>query len=187
MHIGVDVGGTNTDAALLDGTNVLSSVKSPTTSDIGAGIVNAIGQILKESGCLVEDIECVMIGTTQFTNAFVEGKNLNKVAVFRAALPATQSVMPMVEFPIHLSNPIGKHFYLVKGGYEFDGRLINPLDEEAVAEGAKAIVALGIKSVVVTSVFTPLTMRWKKRWQKLSPPLHRMSILPCRVKSDGLD
>ena len=33
-RIGVDVGGTNTDAALVDGTEVVASVKAPTTDDV---------------------------------------------------------------------------------------------------------------------------------------------------------
>ena len=112
MHIGVDVGGTNTDAALLDGSRVVASVKSPTTHDVGSGIVAAISSILKSSGCAVTDVSSVMIGTTQFTNAFVEGKKLVPVAVIRAGLPATRGVMPMTEFPPHLTSQIGRQSYL---------------------------------------------------------------------------
>ena len=42
MRIGIDVGGTNTDAVLMDGTEVLSSVKTATTPDVTAGIVTAL-------------------------------------------------------------------------------------------------------------------------------------------------
>ena len=41
MRIGVDVGGTNTDAALMDGAMVLASVKSPTTDDIACGVISS--------------------------------------------------------------------------------------------------------------------------------------------------
>ena len=167
MHIGVDVGGTNTDAALLDGNRVLSSIKSPTTGDVGRGVVGAIGQVLKQSGCQVTDITSVMIGTTQFTNAFVEGKKLVPVATFRAALPATRDVMPMVEFPPHLKGPIGDLSYLVKGGYEFDGRHISPLDEMAVASGARDMKARGVKSAAVSSVFAPINDTMEKRMAEI--------------------
>lgn len=167
MHIGVDVGGTNTDAALLDGNRVLSSIKSPTTGDVGRGVVGAIGQVLKQSGCQVTDITSVMIGTTQFTNAFVEGKKLVPVATFRAALPATRDVMPMVEFPPHLKGPIGDLSYLVKGGYEFDGRHISPLDEMAVASGARDMKARGVKSAAVSSVFAPINDAMEKRMAEI--------------------
>ena len=41
-RIGIDVGGTNTDAVLIDWTTVLAAVKSPTTSDVMSGVVNSI-------------------------------------------------------------------------------------------------------------------------------------------------
>lgn len=167
MHIGVDVGGTNTDAALLDGNKVLSSIKSPTTDDVGLGVVGAIGQVMQQSGCRVSDITSVMIGTTQFTNAFVEGKKLVPVATFRAALPATRDVMPMVEFPPHLKEPIGDLSYLVAGGYEFDGRSIAPLDELAVAKGARDMKARGVRSAAVSSVFAPINDTMEKRMAEI--------------------
>ena len=42
MHIGIDVGGTNTDAVLMDGTRTLAGVKHSTTPDVTSGIVQAI-------------------------------------------------------------------------------------------------------------------------------------------------
>jgi N-methylhydantoinase A/oxoprolinase/acetone carboxylase beta subunit len=71
VRIGVDVGGTNTDAALMDGVRVVASTKSPTTSDIAGGIVTAIRDVLRKVRADARSIRSVMIGTTQFTNAFV--------------------------------------------------------------------------------------------------------------------
>lgn len=167
MHIGVDVGGTNTDAVLLDGSKVIASVKSPTTHDVGSGIVAAIGSIMTSSGCDVADISSVMIGTTQFTNAFVEGKKLVPVGVVRAALPATRGILPMTEFPPHLISQIGRQSYLVEGGYDFDGSEINKLDERAVADAARDMRLRGIKSVVVSGVFTPINDAMENRMAEI--------------------
>ena len=167
MHIGVDVGGTNTDAALMDGNQVLASIKSPTTKDIGLGIVDAVRSVLDQSGVDLSQITSVMIGTTQFTNAFVEGKKLVPVATFRAALPATESLLPMVEFPPHLAEPIGRVSYLVRGGYEFDGREISPLDEIAVSKAARGMKKLGIKSAALSCVFTPINDSMEKRMAEI--------------------
>src|SRR5437660_11194803 len=41
-RIGIDVGGTNTDAVLLDGARVVHAVKTPTTEDVTGGIVAAL-------------------------------------------------------------------------------------------------------------------------------------------------
>ena len=167
MHIGVDVGGTNTDAVLLSGHRVLASIKSPTTDDIGQGIVSAIRSILSSSGVDVSEIECVMIGTTQFTNAFVEGKKLVPVATIRACLPATESLAPMVDFPEHLASPIGRNSYLIKGGYEFDGREISQLDEHGVISAIHDIKRRGISSIALSCVFSPMNDKMEKRVAEL--------------------
>ena len=163
MRIGVDVGGTNTDAVLMQGNKVLASIKSPTTADVGGGIVHAISGVLDDSGVAPAAIESVMIGTTQFTNAFVEGKRLVEVGIIRAALPATRSVEPLLDFPERLAKAVGNHAFLVPGGYEFDGREIAPLGEKEVAEAARAIKAKGLRSVAISCVFSPMNSDMEKR------------------------
>ena len=76
LRIGVDVGGTNTDAVLLRGREVLASHKAPTTSDVGGGIIAAISQVLTSSRVPAQSIVAVMIGTTHFTNALIEARHL---------------------------------------------------------------------------------------------------------------
>ena len=78
MQIGVDVGGTNTDAVLMSGRDVVDGYKSATTEEPGLGIINAVSKILEKNKTNSKDIESVMIGTTQFTNAFVEKCVTNK-------------------------------------------------------------------------------------------------------------
>lgn len=163
MRIGVDVGGTNTDAVLMEGNKVLASIKSPTTADVGGGIVQAIRGVLSESAIAPGAIESVMIGTTQFTNAFVEGKRLVEVGIIRTALPATASVEPLLDFPPRLAKAVGNHAFLVPGGYEFDGREIAPLGEKEVADAARAIKARGLRSVAISCVFSPMNGDMEKR------------------------
>ena len=167
MRVGVDVGGTNTDAVLMDGEKVVASFKAPTTADVGGGIVNAIGSVLAQSSIVAARIESVMIGTTQFTNAFVEGKRLVEVGIIRAALPATASVQPLLDFPERLANAVGDHSYLVPGGYEFDGREISPLGEREVAEAARDIKAKGLRSVAISCVFSPINSAMEKRMAEI--------------------
>lgn len=50
-RIGIDVGGTNTDAVVLDeNLNLISAVKSPTTEDVMSGIENAMEAVLAGEG-----------------------------------------------------------------------------------------------------------------------------------------
>ena len=63
MRIGVDVGGTNTDAVLLSGRNVLGAVKRPTSKDVSSGISEAITALISECAITPDAIDAVMIGT----------------------------------------------------------------------------------------------------------------------------
>ena len=98
MRIGVDVGGTNTDAVLVDGRDVLAEAKTPTTADVTGGISSAIRTLVESSGVAASSVQAVMIGTTHFTNAVVEARRLAPTGVIRLGLPATEA-LPMVAWP----------------------------------------------------------------------------------------
>ena len=88
IRLGIDVGGTNTDAVAMDGQTLLARTKVPTTEDVTSGIFSALEEILNQISPGRRP-GAVMIGTTHFTNALVERKGLTPTAVLRLALPAT--------------------------------------------------------------------------------------------------
>ena len=45
-RIGIDVGGTNTDAVLIQDDSVVAGVKTPTTEDVTGGILNALKDLV---------------------------------------------------------------------------------------------------------------------------------------------
>jgi N-methylhydantoinase A/oxoprolinase/acetone carboxylase beta subunit len=163
MRVGVDVGGTNTDAVLMDGKRVVGKYKTPTTPDVTTGIRRALERVLAQTDVSVDQIEAVMIGTTHFTNAVVERKRLMEVACIRLGLPATECLPPMVDWPAELREALGNHRYLCHGGYEFDGRAISPLDEEEIERVAKDIRKKGIRSVAISAVFSPINSEVEER------------------------
>lgn len=163
MRIGIDVGGTNTDAVLMDGNDVLAEVKTPTTADVTSGIVTAIRSLLSERDVDIADVQAVMIGTTHFTNAVVEAKRLVPTAAVRLGLPATQALPPMVDWPDRLRQALGNHTYLCHGGHEFDGREISPLDPDELRRVAADIGAKGIRSIAISSVFSPVNAEFEQR------------------------
>ena len=163
IRIGVDVGGTNTDAVLMDGNDVKAVYKAPTGKNIDEGIMAAVRNVLNMSRVAAGDIQAVMMGTTRFTNAFVERKHLQEVGVIRLALPATRGVPPMVDWPDDIAAVIGKHHYMVAGGYEFDGTPISRLDEKAIASAAKDMQTKGIRKVAVSGVFSPVNSAMEER------------------------
>lgn len=156
MRIGVDVGGTNTDAVLMDGRSVVATHKAPTSQDVTQGIVAAIRTVLTDSATAAPDITSVMVGTTHFTNAFVERRGLERVAVLRLALPAARGLPPMIDWPGDIAEAVGQHHTMVRGGYEFDGREINPLDTGAVRKAAADIAANDIRAIAISCIFSPV-------------------------------
>ena len=163
MILGVDVGGTNTDAALMDGASLIASGKLPTTPDVGDGIVSAIRLILRDSGVPAERIQCVAIGTTHFTNAFVAREGLLNVGLIRIALPASSGVLPMSDWPADLAAAIGENMVLVGGGYHVDGRVDSELDELAVRDAARRFRGNGLKTVAISALFSPVNDDMERR------------------------
>ena len=163
MRIGVDVGGTNTDAVLMQEDKVRAFIKTPTTKDVGKGIVSAVSSILEKSGTEHSEIESIMIGTTQFTNAFIERKRLVKVGIIRLGLPASSSLRPLIDWPRDLVDRIGSHVVMANGGYQYDGQVISALDEGQIRQAAKQFREKGIRSVAISCVFSPLNNEMEKR------------------------
>ncbi len=159
MRIGIDVGGTNTDAVTLDGDTVVAAVKRATTPDVLSGVVAALGALRADRA----PVTAVMIGTTRFVNALVEADGLTPVAVVRLGLPATAALPPLVDWPERLRAAVGGHVHLCHGGNEYDGRELSPLDPGELRAVAAAIAARGVRSVAITSVFSPVSAECELR------------------------
>ena len=94
--LGIDVGGTNTDAVLVDeNRTVVVDIKYPTSADIYDGILGAMRTVLEVSGVDPKQIHQAMLGTTQCTNAIVERKNLAPIGILRIGAPATTGIRPI--------------------------------------------------------------------------------------------
>jgi N-methylhydantoinase A/oxoprolinase/acetone carboxylase beta subunit len=156
-RIGLDVGGTNTDAILIEGDAVTAAVKSPTTEDVTSGILNSLSELVAKAGQAATDVDAVMIGTTHFTNAVVQRRGLTRVAAIRICLPSCASLDPMIDWPDDLRRAVDPLIFLTEGGHEYDGRPIVPLDEAAIEHAAVRIRDAGIRAVGITAVFSPLT------------------------------
>ena len=156
MRIGIDVGGTHTDAVLLNGDEILAVTKQLTTADAVTGIVAALDAVLSEGAVKQSQIDMVMIGTTQFTNAIVERRQLSRVAAIRIVLPAGKGLVPMVDWPNDLAHAINGKGYLLTGGYLYDGRPAAELDDDEIDDVIRDLVASGIKNIAISSAFSPM-------------------------------
>ncbi len=163
IKIGIDVGGTNTDAVVMEGGRVIGSVKAPTSPDVMAGVSAALAGALRQSGVEAAGVDVVMLGTTHFTNAVVQRRDLAPTAAVRLGLPATAALPPMVDWPEDLREAIGNHAFLAHGGHEFDGRPITPLDPDELAGIGAEIARRGIRTIAVSSVFSPVNTEVERR------------------------
>lgn len=155
-RIGIDVGGTNTDAVLMRGNDVIAAVKRFTTQDVGSGVVDAVTSLLSQAGTLDAPVRAVMIGTTQFVNAFIQRRNMEPVAIIRIALPKGDGVPPLAGWPEDIADGYGSKIYMVGGGAFYDGRDYAPLDEEVIADAAREASAAGIRAFAISANFAPI-------------------------------
>lgn len=137
--LGIDTGGTYTDAVLLDpiASKVLSKAKSPTTrEDLAIGIEKSIGQLdLKGAG----EIEKVVLSTTLATNAIVEGEGRPTGLILigdrpKGELPETNVAQ-------------------VRGRVNIKGKEVIPLDEDEVLEACRSI-APQVEAIAVSGMMS---------------------------------
>ncbi len=149
--VGVDTGGTYTDAAIIDAGShrVIASAKAITTKgDLAIGVAEAITRAvgLLPQGLQPQDISLVSVSTTLATNAVVEGHGSAVGVVligFDAAMVTRTGIAQA--FP-------GMPVETVAGGHDHNGDARVPLDLEAL-EAALSRMADKVDAFAVASAF----------------------------------
>jgi N-methylhydantoinase A/oxoprolinase/acetone carboxylase beta subunit len=91
MLLGVDVGGTFTDAVLVAGDRLYTAKAPSTPRNQSDGVMTAVRAALEAAGATARDVEAFAHGMTVATNALLEGKGA------RTALVATDGFTDVVE------------------------------------------------------------------------------------------
>ena len=91
MLLGVDVGGTFTDAVLIDGERIHTAKVPTTPDDQSAGVIAAVEEVLQRAGARAADVEFFAHGMTVGTNALLEERGA------RTALIATRGFADLLE------------------------------------------------------------------------------------------
>ncbi|MEX0369950.1 MAG: hydantoinase/oxoprolinase N-terminal domain-containing protein [Tateyamaria sp.] len=126
--LGVDTGGTYTDAVLMqDEDRVLARAKALTTRhDLAVGVGQAVRAVLDDAGIDAASVGLASLSTTLATNALVEGQG-GRVALifigFREKDLAAQGLKDALG-----DDPV----CVVEGGHHHDGAEVAPLDETAL-------------------------------------------------------
>ena len=157
-RLGIDVGGTNTDAVILDDRNrVAAKAKASTTPDVSSGIDEAVGRVLAQSKLPHGSVTNAMLGTTHATNAIVERRGLSKVGAIRLAGPSGFAIPPFIEWPQDLLQALGCPAVIVRGGYEYNGTPLALPDRDEIRRALETISRKGAEALAVSCVFSPIS------------------------------
>ena len=154
LSIGVDVGGTNTDAVVLDGEGrVRAWTKRATTDDITGGIRAGIADVLATIGEDRSRVSRVMLGTTHATNAIVQRRQLDRVAMIRLGAPAATEYPPLTGWPDDLVRMVLAGSAMLGGGHMVDGTPISPLDRDGILRFVDGLD--DFDAIAVAGIFSP--------------------------------
>ena len=159
--LGVDTGGTFTDAVIvdMDDFTIVAKKKSPTThEDLSIGLYNAVDGVLSESGIDPSQIVTVGISTTLATNSVLEDMGGRVGLILIGWNPSD---------PINFGED--KHAF-IRGGYDSRGRAINSLNLE---ETTKAImeVSKDVDAIAISGLFANVNATQERKVKKLAMDL----------------
>lgn len=172
--IGVDVGGTFTDAVLDDDAGKIVAAKAPSTPpDYSRGVMDVITVLAEQLGQSVEEMlgntHHIAHGTTSSLNALVMG-NVPPVGFITTQGHRDSIFIMNVEgrylgsAPEELQNVLGqskqhalipkRHALEVVERLDRDGNVVVPLDEESVRVAARVLIDQGIRSIAVSTLWS---------------------------------
>jgi len=160
----VDVGGTFTDCLVMDETGLLEKFKAPTTpNDPSIGLMNALKKAAKYYKADIRDflgqIEVLVHGTTLATNILINERGTKAGMIttkdFRDSIEMRRGIKPIEVSLYNLFIPPNRPLIPrsrrigVEERTLFDGRIMTPLDEDAVRAAVRKFQAQAVKSIAV--------------------------------------
>jgi N-methylhydantoinase A len=141
MLVGIDVGGTTTDAVIVEGGRVLKTAYVPTDHEnLMNCMLRALDDLVK--GIDTSRIERVVLSTTIITNMIAEGKT-DPVALLLIPGPGAN--------PKDYS--LGENVWVLDGAIDFRGRETEGLKEDRVVEVASGLAAKGFRKIAIVGKF----------------------------------
>ena len=157
-RLGVDIGGTFTDATLIDeetGSVQICKVAS-TPADPSRGFLEVVQRILRETDVSAGDVGYVVHGTTVATNSIIEGKLAPTAYLttdgFRDMLEIARQIRPSL-YDVHFEKPkplVPRHLcFGIPERLDARGEIVVPLDEAALRETARLLSQEQVESLAV--------------------------------------
>ncbi len=169
MMLGVDVGGTFTDAVLVDGTAIHTAKVPSTPADQSEGVLAAVAAALERAGARPAEVGSFSHGMTVGTNALLERRGA------RTALVATRGFTDLLEIA-RQDRPALYHLCADRppplapaelrvgvGGRIGPAGEIEPLEPDEVARVVAAIGELDCEAVAICLLFSYLDPSHERR------------------------
>ena len=157
-RLGVDIGGTFTDATLINEvTGEIRVGKVPSTpKDPSLGFMEAAHRMLREVGVSPKEVAYVVHGTTVATNSIIEGRVARTGFIttdgFRDMLEIARQIRPTL-YDLQFEKPrplVPRHLcFGVPERLDAHGEVIAPLDESTVRQVAEQLHREGVESIAV--------------------------------------
>ncbi len=156
--LGVDIGGTFTDIALLDRASkrIVAGKSLTDYEDFARGVIACVKNTLAGNGVAVGAVQAVVHGTTLATNALIQRRGARTALVvtqgFRDVLETARGTRyDIFDLDIELPEPLvpRARVFEVEERIDCEGRVVKPLAREDVRRLARKLAADGIESVAV--------------------------------------
>ena len=158
MLLGIDVGGTHTDAVVVGKDGLVASAKAKTRhDDLLSSIREALENVLDLAGPV--DITRLNLSTTLTTNAIVQGQT-EPVGVFVAAGPGIDP----------LAYDVGQHYFVIPGSTDHRGQTTAPLDLAKAREGLAACRQAGVRVFAGIGKFSPRNPEFEESLKEVLHP-----------------
>jgi N-methylhydantoinase A len=157
-RIGIDIGGTFTDGAIVDeATGKVRIVKVLTTPRAPAeGFMTAVDRALEISEARPESVTMLVHATTIATNALIEGKTARVGLIttrgFRDILEIGYQIRPELYNinQVKLSPLVERRFrYEIGERLDAQGRVLEPLDQVGLRAAVRELKARGVEAIVI--------------------------------------
>ena len=165
--LGVDTGGTFTDAVIvdMDDFSIVAKRKSPTTHDnLSIGLYNSVDAVLKESGIDPSQIVTVGISTTLATNSVLENMGGRVGLILIGWDPKN---------PVHFGED--KQVF-IRGGYDVRGKAINSLSLEETTNAIME-VSKDVDAIAISGLFANLNASQERKVKKLAIDLTGLPVI----------
>ncbi|MCQ8187868.1 hydantoinase/oxoprolinase family protein [Streptomyces rugosispiralis] len=185
--IGIDIGGTFTDAFVADQHGRLAAAKTPSTPpDFADGFLNAIDELAREldipAGRLLGETDYIVHGTTSTLNSLVTGDvarvgflttrgHADSISIMNlegryaglgsdAIQHMARTAKPSALVPRHLIKEINERI-------DYKGAVVVPLDEDGVRQAVRDLLADGAEAIAVSLLWSFRNAAHERRIREL--------------------